>query len=62
MQGPVLAVHGSLDPVIPVANAHHFAGVVPGAVTVIVEGMGHIITPETCTEMLRAFKQHGIIK
>ena len=28
----------------------------------VVEGMGHIITPETCTEMLRAFKQHGIIK
>jgi pimeloyl-ACP methyl ester carboxylesterase len=42
---PTLVLHGSADPIIPVAHAHQAAEAIPGADLVIVEGLGHDIGP-----------------
>lgn len=39
---PVTVLHGSEDGLMPVANAHHTAAIVPGATLHIVEGVGHL--------------------
>ena len=53
---PVTVLHGSIDGMIPVANAHHTAALVPGARVRIIEGLGHISVAtraiETASEML----------
>jgi pimeloyl-ACP methyl ester carboxylesterase len=38
---PVTVLHGDADTICPVANAHHTAAVVPGAVLDIRPGLGH---------------------
>ena len=43
---PTLVVHGSLDRMIPVANAHLIAERIPGARLRIVEGAGHLYPTE----------------
>ena len=50
----VTVLHGADDGMIPVANAHHTAALVPGATLRVFEGLGHIsiltkavaVTPE----------------
>ena len=39
---PVTVLHGAIDGLIPVANAHHTAAMVPGATLRVFEGLGHI--------------------
>jgi proline iminopeptidase len=39
---PVTVLHGSTDGLIPVANAHHTAAIVPGATLRVIEGLGHL--------------------
>jgi pimeloyl-ACP methyl ester carboxylesterase len=39
---PVVVLHGSLDGLMPVANASHTARIVPGAQLRVVEGLGHL--------------------
>ena len=39
---PVIVLHGTSDGLVPVANAHHTAAIVPGAKLRIVEGLGHV--------------------
>jgi pimeloyl-ACP methyl ester carboxylesterase len=39
---PVTVVHGAIDGLMPVANAHHTAAIVPGAALRIFGGLGHI--------------------
>lgn len=39
---PVAVLHGTSDGLMPVANAHHTASIVPGATLRIVENRGHI--------------------
>ncbi len=39
---PVTVLHGADDGLIPVANAHHTAAIVPGATLRIFEGLGHM--------------------
>jgi pimeloyl-ACP methyl ester carboxylesterase len=39
---PVTVLHGADDGMIPVANAHHTAALVPGATLRVFEGLGHI--------------------
>lgn len=38
---PTVIVHGDVDPMVPVANAHDLAASIPGAELRIVEGLGH---------------------
>jgi len=38
---PTLVVHGTLDPVIPVAHAHATAAAIPGSKLLVIEGLGH---------------------
>jgi pimeloyl-ACP methyl ester carboxylesterase len=39
---PVTVLHGADDGLMPVANAHHTAAIVPGATLRIVENIGHV--------------------
>jgi len=39
---PVTVLHGRSDALMPVANAHHTAAIVPGATLHIVEDVGHL--------------------
>ena len=39
---PALVLHGSSDTLLPVANAHHTAALVPGATLQIFDGLGHL--------------------
>jgi pimeloyl-ACP methyl ester carboxylesterase len=39
---PVTVLHGAIDGLMPVANAHHTAAIVPGATLRIVENLGHV--------------------
>lgn len=39
---PVVVLHGADDGLMPVANAHHTAAIVPGAMLSVFEGLGHI--------------------
>ena len=41
LEVPTLVIHGTLDPVIPVAHAHATAAAVPGAELFVIEGLGH---------------------
>jgi pimeloyl-ACP methyl ester carboxylesterase len=38
----VTVLHGADDGLMPVANAHHTAAIVPGAALRIVENVGHV--------------------
>jgi pimeloyl-ACP methyl ester carboxylesterase len=38
---PVTVLHGGADPIVPVAQAHHTASIVPGATLQIVDDRGH---------------------
>ena len=39
---PVTVLHGADDGMIPVANAHHTAAMVPGATLRVFDGLGHL--------------------
>jgi len=39
---PVMVLHGTSDGLMPVANAHHTASIVPGATLRIIENRGHL--------------------
>lgn len=39
---PVTVMHGADDGMVPVANAHYTASLVPGATLRVFEGLGHI--------------------
>jgi pimeloyl-ACP methyl ester carboxylesterase len=56
IQAPTLIVHGSLDQILPVANAHHMAGLMPDARLEIFDGVGHLFwweRPERSAELVR---------
>lgn len=53
---PTLIVHGSADQILPVANAHHMAELMPDARLEIFEGVGHLFwweRPERSAELVR---------
>jgi pimeloyl-ACP methyl ester carboxylesterase len=39
---PVTVLHGAIDGLMPVANAHHTAAIVPGATLRILDDLGHV--------------------
>ena len=38
---PTLVVHGTVDPLVPVEGGKDTAEAIPGAVLMLIEGMGH---------------------
>jgi pimeloyl-ACP methyl ester carboxylesterase len=58
---PILIVHGSLDAVIPIANAEALAARFPDARVEILDGCGHAVMaqePQRVVRSVRAFFQH----
>ena len=57
IQLPTLVIHGTDDQMIPIANGHMIAQLIPGARLEILEGVGHMFfleLPERTAELLRA--------
>lgn len=57
ISAPTLVVHGSLDRILPVVNAHAIAERIPGARLEILEGVGHLFwweRPQRSAELVLA--------
>jgi pimeloyl-ACP methyl ester carboxylesterase len=50
---PVTVLHGAIDGLIPVANAHHTAAIVPGATLRVFEDLGHVSILTKAVEVTR---------
>ena len=55
---PTLVIHGSEDPLLPLACGRDVADLVPGARVEIFEGMGHDIPPALAPDMARMIARH----
>jgi pimeloyl-ACP methyl ester carboxylesterase len=55
---PTLVVHGTVDPVIPVAHAHATAEAIPGAELVVIDGLGHEYDPRALEPVAEAIVRH----
>ncbi|QCW50099.2 alpha/beta hydrolase [Nocardioides dongxiaopingii] len=49
---PTLVVHGSHDPLFPLAHGEALAAAVPGARLLVVEGMGHQVPPRSTWDVV----------
>ena len=56
---PVLVIHGTSDPLFPVEHGEAFAGVVPGARLVRIDGGGHEIHQGDIQEIVAAITRHA---
>ena len=58
---PTLIVHGTDDPVVPVAHAHYMAAGIPDNECWIIDGMGHetpaALSPELADRLLALFRR-----
>ena len=58
---PTLIMHGTADPVVPVAHAHRMAAAIPDNDCWIIEGLGHetpaALTPELADRLLALFRR-----
>lgn len=52
ISAPTLVIHGSDDPLMPVAAAEDTAAAIPGADLLVIEGMGHDPIHGTCWERI----------
>ncbi len=55
---PTLVVHGTADPLVPLACGQDTARRIPGAKLVTIEGMGHDLPPEPVRHILAALLPH----
>ena len=58
IKAPVLAIHGTSDPLFPVQHGEAFASVGPGARLVRIDGGGHEIHPGDIDEIVGAITRH----
>lgn len=56
---PTLLIHGALDPLVPVAAAHHLARVIPHARLEIIERMGHDLPAWAMPRLIELIDTHG---
>jgi pimeloyl-ACP methyl ester carboxylesterase len=56
---PTLVIHGSLDPLIPLAHGRDVAASIPGATLEIVEGMGHTLPRDAWPQIVDAIDAHA---
>jgi pimeloyl-ACP methyl ester carboxylesterase len=58
VNSPALVLHGSEDPVLPVAHAVALADAIPGARLVVIDGMGHAVSWGHWDVILEPLLQH----
>jgi pimeloyl-ACP methyl ester carboxylesterase len=58
IQAPTLVIHGSEDPILPLAHGQALANEIPGARLIVVEGMGHDPAPGTWDVVVPAVLEH----
>jgi pimeloyl-ACP methyl ester carboxylesterase len=56
---PVLVIHGSADPLIPLEYGRDTAGAIPGAGLLIVDGLGHRLHPDAVPQIVEAIARHA---
>jgi pimeloyl-ACP methyl ester carboxylesterase len=56
---PTLVIHGTADPLIPVAAGHDTAATIPGAQLLLIEGMGHSFPREVWPSIIDAIARHA---
>ena len=56
---PTLVIHGTLDPLIPVAAGRDTAATIPGAQLLLIEGMGHSFPREVWPSIIDAIARHA---
>ncbi len=56
---PTLIIHGDADPLIPIEGGIDTAESIPGAKLMIIEGMGHDLSPETWSQIVEAIVGHA---
>jgi pimeloyl-ACP methyl ester carboxylesterase len=56
---PTLVIHGTADPLIPVAAGHDTAATIPGAQLLLIEGMGHSLPREVWSPIIDAIARHA---
>ena len=58
IQAPTMVVHGSDDPLVPVAAGRDTAFHIPGSHLVIIEGMGHDLPPGVQSMLVERIVEH----
>jgi len=53
---PTVVIHGSDDPLVPIAGGRDTAASIPGARLVEIPGMGHTLPPEVLPKVIHAFE------
>lgn len=56
---PTLVIHGTADPLVPVAGGRDTAAVIPGAQLLLIEGMGHSFPREVWPTIIDAIARHA---
>jgi pimeloyl-ACP methyl ester carboxylesterase len=56
---PMLVIHGTADPLVPVEGGRAIAAGVPGAKLVEIEGMGHAIPEAVWPRVIGAISEHA---
>jgi pimeloyl-ACP methyl ester carboxylesterase len=56
---PMLVIHGTADPLVPVEGGRAIAAGVPGARLVEIEGMGHALPPAVWDEVVEEVEKHA---
>ncbi|MBN1531282.1 MAG: alpha/beta hydrolase [Spirochaetes bacterium] len=54
---PVLVIHGTQDPIIPLGHTEKYSAMIPGARLLVVDGMGHLIEREHAPVLLREIQE-----
>ena len=55
---PTLVIHGSDDPLVPVAGGRETARAIPGARLLEIDGMGHTLPPQILPRIVEAIDEH----
>lgn len=59
MTRPLLVLHGSEDPLVPLVNGQNIAAEVPNAELVVFEGMGHTLPPVLFADFIERISRHA---
>ncbi len=55
---PTLVIHGDEDPILPLPHGRATADAIPGAKFLVIEGMGHDISPRAQKRIAQAILEH----
>ena len=55
---PTLVIHGSDDPLVPLAGGRETARAIPGAQLLEIDGMGHTLPPQVLPQVAQAIADH----